>query len=577
MRPLINKAADQLSAWYEKNHYHPELHKATKAEVDAANQSIDTTLDKLDWGGMLAPLHEYMAKIYQTGQDVPKTGGYRPFNLNFVKPDPTAIRYAEHRSAELVGKRILDDGTIIDNPDPKWAVTPKLREDIKNTVEEALKNEPSPQELANKIRSLSGFNRARAINISRTELAFAYNYGHQDQALAMGYTQKRSLLGSLHKQPDECDQNADYGWIPASQLFPTGDPCPPYHPSCVCDLDYRRHPNEAESTDAEQSTPADIAQEVTALRNFQPSTPERPATVKRISSYAPLKDTFDKAAKLNDRQYNKFVERLKHESTTWTKEQQDAIKDYALYETASRINRSLDEAFGERRAKVEDKFKEHAKEKLKEAAREEINSPAEQAAQQSELSEQQQEESEASAILAIESLFVMGFSEATEVYEYFGGVPTDDQWAVYQGYADDSSQLVSTPLYLANAGFSSVAADPHTVAMAARRRTAHQLVLHTVLPRGTTVLPLLAGESSKRELLLKPGAVHRVVNIIQIKNTIYVDAVYLPRAYLDDLVEQPALESTAIGPTEDADRKGDSITNRWIDSQSVLIYPRDIS
>jgi hypothetical protein len=45
-----------------------------------------------------------------------------------------AVEYARERSAELVGKRVLADGTIIDNPDAKWAIDETTRTMIRDTI-----------------------------------------------------------------------------------------------------------------------------------------------------------------------------------------------------------------------------------------------------------------------------------------------------------------------------------------------------------------------------------------------------------------------------------------------------------
>lgn len=229
MKALIDEAAHKIGVWYRDNHYQPTLHKA-----DEAPPSLDGALDSLKWDDLLAPLHDYLAKMYQAGKTVPTTGKFRPFDASLDQPDLTAIDYAKRRSAELVGKKVLDDGSVIDNPSQEWAVTPQLREDIRGLVQSALEgHELTPDQLARDIQHLSGFGYPRARMISRTELAFAYNSGHHDQAHRMGYTLKSSILGSLHKETDECDDNAAEGWIPMEQLFRSGDEMAPYHPNCL--------------------------------------------------------------------------------------------------------------------------------------------------------------------------------------------------------------------------------------------------------------------------------------------------------------------------------------------------------
>ena len=321
MRKLIVEASRRIRKWYAANHYNPPIQlvqKATAEEVKAAQESVDKVLDSLDWPEMFTPLFDYMAKVYQTGKDVPSTQAYRPLDLNFVNPDPSAVKYAQRRSAELVGKRILEDGTIVDNPDPHWAVTPGLREDIRKTVQAALEEGPTPGDLSKEIEHLAGFQPPRARMIARTELAFAYNAGHHDQAHRMGYHLKASLLGSLHKQTDECDQNAAVGYIPIDQPFPSGDEMAPYHPNCVCDLAYKTKEGPEETERAEQvvaqQTDADVAKEVQSMASpkYTPTTPEEMQQyIERASTYLEFREILLTARERIEHYTDKFTEKAK--------------------------------------------------------------------------------------------------------------------------------------------------------------------------------------------------------------------------------------------------------------------------
>ena len=38
---------------------------------------------------------------------------------------------------------------------------------------------------------------------------------------------------------EDCQKNADAGWIPYDEDFPTGDQCAPHDPGCRCNTQYQ--------------------------------------------------------------------------------------------------------------------------------------------------------------------------------------------------------------------------------------------------------------------------------------------------------------------------------------------------
>lgn len=144
-----------------------------------------------------------------------------------------AVAYAAQRSAELVGKRVLDDGTIVDNPNASWRIDESTRDYLRADVEQAMQEGWSAQRLASEIKDNYAFSDARSLMIARTEIAKADVQGnlqiYKDSGLVEG---KQSLLGSEHDIDDECDDNAAEGVIPLDEAFSSGDDGPPYHPGC---------------------------------------------------------------------------------------------------------------------------------------------------------------------------------------------------------------------------------------------------------------------------------------------------------------------------------------------------------
>ena len=97
----------------------PEKRQAwaqAKAEEVAASLDLDTLTDLAsdDTTADLA-LETVREAIAQLGVDMPED------LVDQVNDE--AARIAKDRAAELVGKRVLDDRTIIDNPNAQWAIT----------------------------------------------------------------------------------------------------------------------------------------------------------------------------------------------------------------------------------------------------------------------------------------------------------------------------------------------------------------------------------------------------------------------------------------------------------------------
>ena len=155
--------------------------------------------------------------------------------------DAAAKDYVEQRGAELVGKKVLDDGSVVDNPNAKWSIAQTTREDLQAVLTDGVEQGWSSQQLRDAIESSGAFGEDRALMIARTELAFAHVAGNVEGWKQSGeVTGKRWLLGDLHDVPDECDDAADEGVIAFDDDFSTGDAWPPAHPNCCCLLPGQR-------------------------------------------------------------------------------------------------------------------------------------------------------------------------------------------------------------------------------------------------------------------------------------------------------------------------------------------------
>lgn len=97
--------------------------------------------------------------------------------IEFSVINPKAVEYADNRAAELVGKKILPGGAIIDNPNSEFAITESTRNMVKEQVVSAIKEGKTPHELEKDLQDNYAFSETRAQSIARTELGVAYNRG----------------------------------------------------------------------------------------------------------------------------------------------------------------------------------------------------------------------------------------------------------------------------------------------------------------------------------------------------------------------------------------------------------------
>lgn len=145
-----------------------------------------------------------------------------------------AVSWAEDRAAEMVGKRRLKDGTLIDNPNARWVITETTRDMINSQVSQAIKEGWSNDTLAQAIRESHAFSIERAENIARTETAFADVEGNMTAYRESGIVHKKEWLTA-----DGCCELCaaiNGKVVDIDKPFVDDVMQPPYHPRCRCDI-----------------------------------------------------------------------------------------------------------------------------------------------------------------------------------------------------------------------------------------------------------------------------------------------------------------------------------------------------
>lgn len=183
--------------------------------------TLPDVLDDFLESAALSGVVEGMLQVEVTDSDLLAT-------VNSVARD-----WALQRGAELVGMRRLDDGTLIPNPDPKWAISTTTRDDLQRIIAHLFEQDsPTESQIYSYIQGAGIFSDSRITMISRTEIARAQSFGNMEAWKQSGKVKTVDwLIGSDHDHDDECDENAD-----ASPFDIDDVPDHPAHPNCECIL-----------------------------------------------------------------------------------------------------------------------------------------------------------------------------------------------------------------------------------------------------------------------------------------------------------------------------------------------------
>lgn len=219
------------------------------SEAAAIADSLDlSTLDELASDATTAEL-----ALDSVAEAIAKIGVDLPEDL-VDQVNEAAVAMARERAAELVGKRVLDDGAVIDNPDAEWAITDSTRDMIRNAIADGLADNIGRDGIIDSISDLTGFDGDRAEMIAETEIARANSLAALEGYKAAGQAgvavKKEWLVAD--EACDDCQANADEGPIDLDDDFPSGDDAPPGHPNCRCALSPVVYDAE-ESTDSEEA------------------------------------------------------------------------------------------------------------------------------------------------------------------------------------------------------------------------------------------------------------------------------------------------------------------------------------
>lgn len=151
-----------------------------------------------------------------------------------VDTDTIAAGIGNYNAAELVGKKYVN-GKLVDNPNAKYRIDENTRELLRATINDALENGTTTDELADELEEAYAFSDTRARTIARTEVAKADMQGSMESYRESGVVEAKEWILSTNACPI-CEDNANDGIIPLDDKFSSGDDAAPAHPNCECSV-----------------------------------------------------------------------------------------------------------------------------------------------------------------------------------------------------------------------------------------------------------------------------------------------------------------------------------------------------
>jgi Phage Mu protein F like protein len=207
-------------------------------EADEPLPDLDQIIEELIKAGTAteAIVDQVIAKILEHALDAGAEAAIKAADIaiTFDLTSEAAVAFVQKRAAELV-----------------TGINDTSRAALRGLITAAVKDGKSYEQLASSIREMfDGFSDYRSRMIAVTEIGNAYEEGAMlaSQALVAGGLQmeKSWLTAGDDRVEEECQGNADAGWIPLGEDFPSGDARPLAHPNCRCTMLSRRKPTEKE-------------------------------------------------------------------------------------------------------------------------------------------------------------------------------------------------------------------------------------------------------------------------------------------------------------------------------------------
>lgn len=228
---FLQKAGKQAAAAVLKHST-----KLAKADDESDYKMLaSAAYSSIDWEPLVSQVEEDLEEIVESGA----LDGLLQIEISdqdlFAEANTIARDFAKERAAELVGMTYDAQGSLVANPDARWAISDTTREDLRDLIEAAFEQETPITQLAEDIRDSAMFSEYRAEMIAATEVQRAQILGMVDIWTESGIVETVIWQVSGLGPCDICAENEDEE-VKLGAVFPSGDQYPPVHPFCRCVL-----------------------------------------------------------------------------------------------------------------------------------------------------------------------------------------------------------------------------------------------------------------------------------------------------------------------------------------------------
>lgn len=136
------------------------------------------------------------------------------------------------RLAFLIGKRVDKSGAIVDNPNSKYRISDKTRNDVAKSIQTSISLGEDKPTAVNRLKKVIN-NTRRAEIIAQTEIVNAYGQGVLEFGKESGATGKewQDVFAT-----DVCAEYAGLGIVPLNYMYGGDTKAPAAHTGCRCNL-----------------------------------------------------------------------------------------------------------------------------------------------------------------------------------------------------------------------------------------------------------------------------------------------------------------------------------------------------
>lgn len=234
---LIKQQMERLLAVF----FFEYKHKASAAAQKEAKRFVKTDTDEeliamaaymaIEWAKIVDNMYFELLGAYQTGIATAMTQLGMVSEEMEAELNKLAAEYAEKRSAEIVGMKLVD-GNLVENTAAKMAISATTRDDLQDIVENAIKTSATQAELDAMILNAYTFSDIRSRLIAKNETAVAEVRGHLAGWQLSGRVKKVNVVVSArHSVYDSCDE-----LVAGNPYAIESAPLIPDHPNCECSL-----------------------------------------------------------------------------------------------------------------------------------------------------------------------------------------------------------------------------------------------------------------------------------------------------------------------------------------------------